>query len=44
MTQIKASSLTRKQYNKDAIKEMERFDKNLKVAIKNIPFFLLLER
>ena len=28
-----------KKYNKDAIKEMERFDKNLNVASKNINFF-----
>ena len=36
---LKQTALTWKKYNKDAIKVMERFDKNLNVTSKNINFF-----
>ena len=36
---LKQTTLTWKKYNKDAIKVMGRFDKNLNVTSTNIPFF-----
>ena len=36
---LKQTTLTRKKCNKDAINIMGRFDKNLNVTSKNIPFF-----
>ena len=35
---LKQTTLTRKKYNKDAIKVTGRFDKNLSVTSTNIPF------